>query len=122
MTRALLRALWRALTRLTGGKLMPKNVHDEAATMLEEVHDYIVRVGWIQGGWKSTNGVCLLQAFKDCDGAKHGVAADAEARRIFQNVIGDGNIMGWNDASGRSKTEVLTHLQAAKHVAKDLAT
>lgn len=101
-----------------------KRVHAEAAVMLKDAREHLQRVGWTRGTARNASGqVCLSRALQDVDGTKHGVAVDAEARRIVLSLAmgGRGSIPTWNDQAGRTKEEVMTLLEACEHVEQELA-
>lgn len=99
-----------------------KDMHTEAASMLHDAHDLIVKVGWVKGTEKRHDGaICLQRALREVDGVKHGAAADAEARRIVLNLTGTKSIPEYNDRASTTKDDVLTVLKAAEYIARDLA-
>lgn len=109
------------------------NVHAEAATMLQDAHDHIVKKGWAKGSFRNSQGaVCMLQALRDVDGVKHGKVVDAEVKRVVlahlpkwavagQGDTADGAIPRFNDSATTVQDDVLTLLRACVTIEKELA-
>src|SRR5712664_469512 len=57
-----------------------------------------IEAGWIQGGMRSRDGVCLVGS----------ISSEPEAQRLLQLALGSDVIPAWwNDTPGRTKEDVL---------------
>jgi hypothetical protein len=99
------------------------NKHAEAAQMLSEARLHLEKVGWIKGTFKSSAGVCLLQALQDVDGTKHGADVDAEVKRvILKHVpVNIKSIPTFNDHAATTKKDVFILLRACEQIELELA-
>lgn len=85
---------------------------------LEEAHVLIQKRGWVQGEYKSRAGAyCLVGALETVCGRftldfEHKTFTTASTRLL--EVVGDFDLVGWNDAPGRTKKQVLKALKKAK--------
>jgi len=84
-----------------------------AADVLNKAADLIERDGWTQGTYQLDGKRCV-------DGAISATSHDwstwrnrKEARELLRDTIGAQILVDWNDAPGRTKTEVVAALRAA---------
>jgi len=91
---------------------------DEAGKILLEAADYIERLGWCQGVHENGQGeVCAMGAICHCyrggDLTRRRQNGDLVAIHRLQNYVGPSYVGDWNDASGRTKDQVVAALRAA---------
>lgn len=91
----------------------------DAAVTLQKALDLLEARGWVQGTEKNLKGqMCLIGAIRTANGPGQDRAMKIVERCLYG---GYSSIPGWNDAHGRSYTEVRTVLLASITIAKELA-
>lgn len=95
-------------------------IQDHANTILDGAISILKEDGWIQGSFENYAGACcLVGALHYAAGSicvELGVRVEGRqlAARRLQGVIGTPFIALWNDARGRTATEVIAALEKAK--------
>jgi hypothetical protein len=88
----------------------------EAADTITKAHNLLDSKGWVQKKEVDNQGrMCLIGALRVANGP-----GEEEAKRIVRALLGV-DITLWNDKEGRTYAEVKTVLQAAAHIAWELA-
>lgn len=82
----------------------------DVADLLDDAADLIERRGWCQGRYQDTDGrLCSVGALAAANGDT--LASYFPAVLVLSRRVGD--VVGWNDALGRTEQEVLDTFRAA---------
>lgn len=85
------------------------NVHDDAASILEDASELIQINGWRQGSFgKSGEPMCTIGAVAESAKSHTGRASAAHllAIRALRRVLGVTFVWAWNDRRGRIESEI----------------
>lgn len=87
-------------------------IKHDARQILNDAAQYLETHGWCQGAMQYRNKVCLYGAINAANKCGY-VEAEIEVNHMLRAVTGTFSIVGWNDAPGRTKQQVIKVLRAA---------